>query len=57
MTMCDYLSKMKNTADSLATIGHPVMEEDHILYFLVGLGSKYDLVVMNITFHLEHLSL
>ncbi|XP_075508973.1 nudix hydrolase 19, chloroplastic-like [Primulina tabacum] len=57
MSMKDYLSKMKNYMDILAACGHPVKEEDQILYVLGGVGIEYDSVVVHITSRSDNLNL
>ncbi|KAL6319464.1 hypothetical protein AAG906_014139 [Vitis piasezkii] len=53
----EYLFKMKTYFDTLASIGHQILEENQILYILVGLGIEYDVVVSIITSRLDSHSL
>ena len=57
MTMSDYINKMKNLADSLAMARKYVTKDDLISYIFAGLGTEYDLVVVNITARTDDLSL
>ena len=55
--MREYLFKMKTYFDTLASIGHQILEENQILYILVGLCIEYDVVVSIITSRLDSHSL
>lgn len=55
-SMKDYLSKMKKHVDMLAACGHPISEEDPVLYILGGVGVEYESVVVHITSRSEFLS-
>lgn len=48
-----YLVKMKLCADMLASIGNLILEEDQILYILVGLSIECKFVVVLTTSWLE----
>ncbi|RVX15408.1 Retrovirus-related Pol polyprotein from transposon RE1 [Vitis vinifera] len=45
LTMRDYLTKMKNYCDLLATAGHKISDTDHILAIMQGLGDEYESVI------------
>ena len=45
LTMRDYLTKMKNYCDLLATVGHKILDTDHILAIMQGLGDEYESVI------------
>uniref|UniRef100_A0A803NKH8 GAG-pre-integrase domain-containing protein n=1 Tax=Cannabis sativa TaxID=3483 RepID=A0A803NKH8_CANSA len=53
----EYILKMKQHADQLATIGQPIHDEDLVLYILGGLGTEYEAVVINLTSRTEPLTL
>ena len=50
--MREYLFKMKTYFDTFASIRHQILEENQILYILVGLGIEYDVVVSIVTLDL-----
>ncbi|RVW93071.1 Retrovirus-related Pol polyprotein from transposon RE1 [Vitis vinifera] len=45
LTMRDYLTKMKNYYDLLATTGHKILDTNHILAIMQGLGNEYEFVI------------
>ena len=45
LTMRDYLTKMNNYCDLLATVGHKISDTDHILAIMQGLGDEYESVI------------
>ncbi|RVW88665.1 Retrovirus-related Pol polyprotein from transposon RE1 [Vitis vinifera] len=45
LTMRDYLTKMKNYCDLLATAGNKISDTDHILAIMQGLGEEYESVI------------
>lgn len=45
MPITEYLDKMKNLADALAAIDHPIPDKDFIVLILNGLGQEYALVI------------
>ena len=45
MSKIDYLMKIKGIVDSLAAIGEPVFEQNHIMNLFVGLGADYNAYV------------
>ena len=47
--MSDYLNKIKTLCDMLGSAGCRVMEVDHILHILSGLGAEYNPVMVVIT--------
>ena len=53
----DYVLKMRNIADMLSISGKLVSDEDLILYILGGLGPEFEIIVVNITFRFEAISL
>lgn len=54
--MKDYIIKMKGFIDLLAACGHPISDEDQVLYVLGGVGIEYDPVVVHITSKSEFLT-
>ena len=46
LTMRDYLTKMKNYCDLLATVGHKILDTDHIVAIMQGLGDEYKSVIV-----------
>ena len=57
MTIHDYFLKMKGIADTLASTGQSISDDELLLYVLGGLGSKYDPVVVNLTLRQDSVSL
>ena len=49
MTIHDYFLKMRNIADTLASTGQLISDDELLLYVLGGLRSEYDPVVVNLT--------
>ena len=49
LTMRDYLIKIKNYCDLLATAGHKISDTDHILAIMQGLGDEYESVIVVIS--------
>ncbi|KAJ9680818.1 hypothetical protein PVL29_019971 [Vitis rotundifolia] len=45
LTMRDYLTKMKNYCDLLATAGHKISNTDHIRAIMQGLGDEYESII------------
>ncbi|RVW74871.1 hypothetical protein CK203_054622 [Vitis vinifera] len=45
LTMRDYLTKMKNYCDLLATAGHKIFRHRYILAIMQGLGDEYESVM------------
>jgi hypothetical protein len=50
-TMSEYFNCMKTMADTMASIGYPLGEEETASYILAGLGERYDSLVTSITVH------
>ncbi|XP_071685491.1 uncharacterized protein [Lolium perenne] len=48
-SMSEYFHFMKNLADTMASIGYPIGEEETASYILAGLGERYDSLVTSIT--------
>ena len=46
--MMEYILKMKTISDSLAAVGEPIQEQDHILQLLAGLGPDYNAIVASL---------
>lgn len=57
ITMGNYINKMKILIDNLATAGNFFTKDDLISYILLGLGTEYDPVVVNITTIIDDLSM
>ncbi|KZV28357.1 hypothetical protein F511_11183 [Dorcoceras hygrometricum] len=57
LSMKDYLGKMKHYMDVLAACGHPLSDDDQVLYILAGVGLEYDSVVVHVTSKIESLSI
>ncbi|RVW30677.1 Retrovirus-related Pol polyprotein from transposon RE1 [Vitis vinifera] len=49
LTMRDYLTKMKNYCDLLATAGHKILNTNHILAIMQGLGDEYKSIIVVIS--------
>jgi hypothetical protein len=45
MMAADYFQKMKTLADTMASIGSPLQDEEILGYMLTGLGSEYEALV------------
>ncbi|XP_075521494.1 uncharacterized protein LOC142554709 [Primulina tabacum] len=56
LSMKDYLGKMKNYVDSLSVCGHPISDDDQVLYILGGVGMEYDSVVVHVASRGESIS-
>lgn len=48
MTVTEYLDKMKNLADALPAISHPVSDKDLITFILNGIGQEYAPVITSV---------
>lgn len=57
LSINDYILKMKSIVDSINDAGQAISDEDLTLYILGGLGSEYDLVVINLTSRQDSISL
>lgn len=53
----EYINKGKRLADTLASIGQPLRDEEVISYLLYGLGEEYDSLVTSVTTHIDVVSL
>lgn len=49
LSVLDYFHKVKGLADTLASIGHPLQQEEIVSFMLAGLGSEYDSLVTSVT--------
>ncbi|KAH6790748.1 hypothetical protein C2S51_005754 [Perilla frutescens var. frutescens] len=49
MSVDDYFLKMRSFADLLAGAGHPIADDELILYILAGFGPEYEAIVVNLT--------
>lgn len=49
MSMHNYFVKMENICDGLVTVGYKVLEDDMVLYILVGLLVEYDVLATLVT--------
>jgi hypothetical protein len=57
MSAAAYYHKMKGYADTMASLGHPLTDEEVLGYMLAGLGADYEPLVTSVTTHDEPLSL
>lgn len=55
--MVEYFNKIKMLVDTLASIGHPVQDEEVATYILTGLDADYDALVTSITTRPDPISL
>lgn len=49
LTIVEYFSKGKRLANTLASIGQPLWDEEVISYLLCGLDEEYDPLVTSVT--------
>ena len=49
MSVEDYFLKMKSIAHDLMVAGHPISDDDLVLYILGGIGQEYESVIVNLT--------
>jgi hypothetical protein len=49
MTATAYYHKMKGYADTMASLGHPLTDEEILDYILAGLGAEYESLITSIT--------
>lgn len=56
-SMSEYFNKVKKLANTLASIGHHLQDEEVTTYMLAGLGPDYDSLVTSITTRVEPVSL
>jgi hypothetical protein len=52
-----YYHKMKGYAETIASLGHPLTDEEILGYMLAGLGAEYESLVTSITTRDEPISL
>lgn len=52
-----YVLKIKEITDTLASIGHPIADDELALYILAGFGPNYEFVVVNLISRTDSLSL
>ena len=57
MTIHDYFLKIRGIADTLASTGQIISDDELLLYVLGGLRSEYDPVVINLTSRQDSMSL
>ena len=57
LTIYDYFLKMRDIADTIASTGQSISDDELLLYVLGGLGSEYDPVVVNLTSRQDLVSL
>jgi hypothetical protein len=53
----EYFCNMKQLADTLASIGKPLSEDEVVAYILAGLGPDYDTLVTSLTMRNDDLTL
>ena len=57
MGAAEYFHKVKNLADTLATIGKPLSDDEIVIYVLARLDNDYDLLVTSLTTRTEQVTL
>lgn len=57
LNMNEYLSKVKNIVDRLASVGHTTSESDHIEFILNGLLESYDTFIVSVNSRSESYSI
>lgn len=57
MPMHEYFNCMKLLADTLASVGHPMQEEEIATYILTGLNSNYDPHITSVTARADAITL
>ncbi|KAH6774149.1 hypothetical protein C2S51_012553 [Perilla frutescens var. frutescens] len=57
LSVDDFFLKMRGFADLLAGAGHPIGDDELILYILAGFGPEYEAIVVNLTHRAEPLNL
>jgi hypothetical protein len=57
VTTTVYFQQMKGYADTMASLGHPLMDEEILDYMLAGLGAEYKSLVASITMRDDPISL
>lgn len=49
LSIVDYILQLRTIGDSIKAAGHEISEDGMIMYLLGGLGSEFDVVVINLT--------
>lgn len=49
MTCAEFFHKMTGFADQMATVGHPLSDDEVIDYIVAGLGQEYDALMASLT--------
>lgn len=49
MTVAEYYAKMKGYADTMASVGHPLDDDEIISYIMAGLGEDFDALMASLT--------
>ena len=57
LSMAEYFHRMKNLADTMASIGHPLGVPEFVSYVLAGLGNSYDALVTSLTSRSDDLNI
>lgn len=57
MSGAEYFAKMKTLADTMASVGQPLRDEELISYILAGLDANYNPLVTSITTRADTMSL
>ena len=55
--MLDYMLRIRNNCDNLTAVGEIVLEQDHIMAILGGLGPEYNPFIVTITSRAELISI
>lgn len=56
MEAAEYFHKVKNLADTLATIGQPLSDDEIVTYVLDGLDNDYESLVTSLTTRIEQVT-
>ena len=56
LSMLDYMLRIRNNCDNLTAVGEIVLEQDHIMAILGGLGPEYNPFIVTITSRAEPIS-
>ena len=57
LSMLDYMLRIRNNCDNLTAVGEIVLEQDHIMEILGGLGHEHNPFVVTITSRPEPISI
>uniref|UniRef100_A0A803P2J3 Retrotransposon Copia-like N-terminal domain-containing protein n=1 Tax=Cannabis sativa TaxID=3483 RepID=A0A803P2J3_CANSA len=57
LSIDEYILKMKNLVDSLAGVGHKLLDQEFVMYILGGVGHEYETVVILLTARADALTL